>query len=260
MPSIITLRLMTNMKNTKYKSFALLGILLLAMSLTLAQEAVGSYEGRLQVGVQNGVISISDPNSGNLCGNRIINSQEQCDGINLAGNTCASILPGTVGTLSCSRTCTWNTSLCTSSGILQGSGGGGGSTRDKNTTTSGSSGGSAPSTCVENWECSEWSICDSEGMQTRTCTDSKACGTTTIKPEISKKCEGEENKPFFSMITGAVVGALAGAGAWKTWIIIFLILVGLYLIVTQRKKAAIAAAAAAAAATPKKRRVYKARL
>jgi hypothetical protein len=49
-------------------------------------------------------------------------------------------------------------------------------------------------TCVEDWECTEWSECI-EGKQTRTCTDLNNCGTTADKPTEVRECiEGEE--PF----------------------------------------------------------------
>jgi hypothetical protein len=48
------------------------------------------------------------------CGNGIVDSAEQCDGTNLAGNTCAS-LPGGFGggALACTGSCTFDTSGCT---------------------------------------------------------------------------------------------------------------------------------------------------
>ncbi len=52
--------------------------------------------------------------SPNLCGNGQIDSGEQCDGANLGGNTCASVVgTGSTGTLTCSGTCTFNTAQCT---------------------------------------------------------------------------------------------------------------------------------------------------
>jgi hypothetical protein len=50
-----------------------------------------------------------------LCGNGVLNAGEQCDGINLGGATCGSRgFAG--GTLSCSATCTYNTTQCTMCG------------------------------------------------------------------------------------------------------------------------------------------------
>ena len=44
------------------------------------------------------------------------------------------------------------------------------------------------STCVENWDCGDWSSCSEQGSQTRTCTDSNSCGTTTNKPFEQQSC------------------------------------------------------------------------
>ncbi|MFH1256897.1 MAG: PKD domain-containing protein [Candidatus Diapherotrites archaeon] len=43
------------------------------------------------------------------------------------------------------------------------------------------------SSCTENWSCTQWSSC-SNGTQTRTCTDSAGCGTTTNKPAETQSC------------------------------------------------------------------------
>jgi hypothetical protein len=42
--------------------------------------------------------------------------------------------------------------------------------------------------CTESWSCGEWGSCSSEGVQTRTCTDANACGTTNDKPAESQTC------------------------------------------------------------------------
>ena len=44
--------------------------------------------------------------------------------------------------------------------------------------------------CVESWTCTAWSVC-SGGTQTRTCTDSNDCGTTTTRPALSQSCTVE---------------------------------------------------------------------
>jgi len=44
--------------------------------------------------------------------------------------------------------------------------------------------------CMENWECMEWSACINE-EQTRTCTDLKNCGTEMDKPLESQSCGTE---------------------------------------------------------------------
>lgn len=90
------------------------------------------------------------------------------------------------------------------------------------TTVSGGGGGSSY-VCYEEWQCSEWSACANE-IQTRTCTDTKKCGTTKNKPLISGDCSlggsggssssgeplitsSDEEKSFIAGITGAVIGA-----------------------------------------------------
>jgi hypothetical protein len=60
-----------------------------------------------------------------VCGNNIKEGGEQCDGTDLGGATCQS-LGFTGGTLSCSASCNFNTSACTSGGRGGGGGGGGG--------------------------------------------------------------------------------------------------------------------------------------
>ena len=42
--------------------------------------------------------------------------------------------------------------------------------------------------CVENWSCTEWSICYPNGTQYRTCIDLNNCGTTKNKPEEVRNC------------------------------------------------------------------------
>ena len=60
------------------------------------------------------------------------------------------------------------------------------------TTTSGNTAGAVtscgtPPTCTESWTCTAWSACSS-GTQTRTCSDSNSCGTTTSKPAVTQTC------------------------------------------------------------------------
>ncbi len=46
----------------------------------------------------------------------------------------------------------------------------------------------APPTCIENWRCSEWSVCPVYEIQTRECVDINNCGTTFNKPEETRSC------------------------------------------------------------------------
>lgn len=41
--------------------------------------------------------------------------------------------------------------------------------------------------CTESWSCTSWSSCINN-QQTRTCTDSNSCGTTTNKPSLNQSC------------------------------------------------------------------------
>lgn len=60
-----------------------------------------------------------------------------------------------------------------------GTGGGGG--------YGGSTGTTTPAICSSNWSCSDWSSCVN-GIQTRSCTDTKNCGTTENRPALSQSC------------------------------------------------------------------------
>ena len=42
--------------------------------------------------------------------------------------------------------------------------------------------------CVEDWDCTGWSVCQSNGQQTRTCTDDNSCGTNLEKPATTRGC------------------------------------------------------------------------
>lgn len=51
-----------------------------------------------------------------------------------------------------------------------------------------SPGAANPPPCVENWRCSEWSVCPFYEIQTRICSDINKCGTIINKPEEQRKC------------------------------------------------------------------------
>lgn len=42
--------------------------------------------------------------------------------------------------------------------------------------------------CTPEWSCTEWSSCEGESMQRRTCTDANACGTDEGKPSTGRFC------------------------------------------------------------------------
>ena len=43
--------------------------------------------------------------------------------------------------------------------------------------------------CIEDWQCTEWSECDSSQTQTRTCEDLNSCGTQDNKPSETQSCD-----------------------------------------------------------------------
>jgi hypothetical protein len=43
--------------------------------------------------------------------------------------------------------------------------------------------------CTPNWTCAAWGTCGCANTQTRTCTDSNNCGTTSGKPATSQSCD-----------------------------------------------------------------------
>lgn len=56
-------------------------------------------------------------------------------------------------------------------------------------TPSGGGGGvSTTSYCMPNWNCTDWSTCSEDGIQTRVCVDLNNCGTNLNKPEETKAC------------------------------------------------------------------------
>jgi len=95
--------------------------------------------------------------------------------------------------------------------------------------TTSSGGGGSSSVCTERWECQEWFECF-DGQENRSCNDLNDCGTSINEPETSRLCSDdsntnndngvlfssnlqstdfdnniEENRGFFSLITGGVI-------------------------------------------------------
>jgi len=104
----------------------------------------------------NGIDNICD-----LCGNGIIDSGEQCDGVNLSTTQCSVYDPATYssGILTCRQDCQYDVSSCAGYGIP----------------AAAARGGMGPSICGENWTCSDWSECYPNGTQWRTCHDESRC-------------------------------------------------------------------------------------
>lgn len=233
------------MVNSRTITFALGILILLVLPLAIAAENGGS-DGQIAINRNNtGYVNVG-PVYQNPCGNGVYEPQfgESCDGANLAGASCNSLNSAWTGTLSCSSTCTYDTSGCSvsqntnSNNDDTSSGGGGGGGGSGNTRLS------SGSSCVENWVCSNWTECSVDGTQTRVCTDQNNCGTIQLKPVNGRTCDAngpagevfnEEDKGFFSFLTGAFIGT----GAKVFWpILIILIALGLiWWFVASKKKA-----------------------
>ena len=114
-------------------------------------------------------------------------------------------------------------------------GGGSGSTR-----VSGGSGRTSY-VCHEEWQCGDWSECETE-IQTRTCTDLEKCGTIINKPAESQACYTEvieisgDAPNVFSRITGAVIGTLGTGGTIGVSVFVLGILGSLIVIIKVRKR------------------------
>ncbi len=54
------------------------------------------------------------------------------------------------------------------------------------------------STCIEDWECGEWSACTG-GFRERECTDLNECGTDDEKPPETEGCTQEEPQPIIDI-------------------------------------------------------------
>src|SRR3989344_3144376 len=98
------------LKNTR--SFSWLVILLLIYSFLTPFPALASAT-TLTVTIQ----------SAGICGNNVKESGESCDGSDLGGASCTS-QGFSGGTLSCTASCTFNTSSCSTASSSGGGGGG----------------------------------------------------------------------------------------------------------------------------------------
>ncbi len=86
------------------------------------------------------------------------------------------------GSEACSS-CPVDCGACPSGGDSGGSGSGGGGGGG-----GGSLGAGYIASCIEKWECDEWSICSIDEVQRRTCKDNNKCGTIENKPAELRKC------------------------------------------------------------------------
>jgi len=89
-----------------------------------------------------------------------------------------------------------------------------------------SSDGTTNLTCVENWECSDWSAC-TDNQQARVCDDLNECNTTLSKPLESQSCTPAP----------PVTPASSGFAKYKYYIIggVILLLVILYFVMRKNE-------------------------
>lgn len=139
------------------------------------------------------------------CGNGIINSGEKCDGKNLNGETCATVVgTGSTGTLSCLSNCVgFDTSRCTAAascgnGLIEaGEACDGDRLNDKTCATEVGSGSIGTLSCLSNCQ----------GFDKSGCSNSTTCGNGKI--DGSEACDGTNVK-------GATCAELVGAGSVGT--------------------------------------------
>jgi len=108
--------------------FSLLGILgglfFDSSSAKLFTKILGWQKFQIPSALAAGNVTVQSTIKITVCGNNIKETGEQCDGVDLGGQSCQS-LGYTGGTLSCKPSCEFNTSACTSGGGGGGGGGGG---------------------------------------------------------------------------------------------------------------------------------------
>ena len=194
----------------------LMVITFVSVSFAEAKE-IGSYEGSISYTSGDGsvfVIPLGTGNNESLCGNGIIERNEQCDG-DLNGQICSSVVwVGSEGILSCSSACQWDVSNCTS--IQQ-------QTTVSNGNSGGSGGGGGSSIV-------ELSV---NGNNESNTTPQSAESPINISKEKSNKGDesgldasgesGDTERNFFSSITGAAIGALGKRGIASISIILVVI-------------------------------------
>lgn len=207
--------------------YLLFAAILVSAYLAVALEQVAESRGSFDVDVGEGVVLIdSGISQQEFCGNDIKEGSEQCDGTDLGGATCSSLISGTSGSLSCKSDCIYDTSNCTAPPSVGPSGGGPSGGGDGSADLAGRT--RRETSCIESWQCSDWNEC-TNGKQARTCTDSAKCGTQSLKPVIERSCSEEPLKvngetSALNRITGAVVGALRNLRDYEVVGIILFIL------------------------------------
>jgi|GEM_PF-3027593 len=66
--------------------------------------------------------------------------------------------------------------------------------------------------CTEHWNCTAWSVCAND-QQSRTCTDTNACGTTVNKPLLTQSCSTTPPPPVSTCLTDWQCGAWSACDA-----------------------------------------------
>jgi hypothetical protein len=211
--------------------------LVFSLFIVSSQQQIGEYSGTLLGNCEGNICTIGSPN----CGDGTVNQGvEQCDGSDLNGETCSSLVSGSSGILSCSSQCTFDTSQCAignpgnPGGDSGGSSGGGGGSGSGNIVSLSNRG------CIENWECTSWTNCI-DGKITRECNDLNQCGTFQYMPLLSETCEefvklksGNEGG-FLEKLSETVFGEGNKSGLVFFGLLVFL-LIAYYVVVTARKK------------------------
>lgn len=219
-------------------------------------------EATFDVSVHGNDVTFS-PNGiiGGICGNGVLEWDEQCDSSSFGELTCSDF-GYEYGSLGCTNECLIDYSQCTNEAPEEvedsseetdsvSSGGSSG------TSGGGSFGGSSVfiTSCEEDWECTDWSEC-TEGTQTRACTDVNECETEEGKPSESQTCivpvpevnlgeqvgqettSNEETQPtVISQLTGAVVGTFKDAqGAFLGIALVSLLIAGAWFVSKKKSK------------------------
>ncbi|MEK6945601.1 MAG: cohesin domain-containing protein [Nanoarchaeota archaeon] len=159
-----------------------------------------------------------------VCGNNVVEGTEQCDGTNLSSQTC--ITQGyTGGTLSCTSSCTFNVTACTTGSSSSGSSGGGGG------------GGSGGSVVVKSNSTNQTQV-DNNIIENNPGNNIQSGGNKEVTG-ISDTGGNKETKGFLAL-TGNIIGrgAIAVIQSWAFYFILILsiIFVTVLLIRRQRKR------------------------
>ena len=76
------------------------------------KDIVSGTDGLLSCNASCQIVTVGCQKSEPVCGNGVLEDGEQCDGTNLDNKTCTDVVSGSIGQLSCSSQCQFNTSQC----------------------------------------------------------------------------------------------------------------------------------------------------